>query len=104
MPMLKSRKTIQLRMSAALYSRAQHVVEEEDEISSFNDFAVKAIKQELRRLEEAKIDAAFARMGQNEKYLRTTERVSKQFAKNDRETLKIAEGKSYQSDLATKSR
>ena len=80
-------------MSAALYSRAKIVVEEEAEVSSFNDFAVKAIKQALRRIEEARIDAAFARMGQSEKYLRTTQEVSNNFAKSDWETLKISEGK-----------
>ena len=93
MPAVKNKKTIQLRMSAALYSRAQHVVEEEDEISSFNDFAVRAIKEELRRREEARIDAAFARMGRNEKYLRTTEKLSGDFAESDWETLRISEGK-----------
>jgi hypothetical protein len=88
-----TKKTVQLRMSAALYTRARHVVQEEEEISSFNDFAVKAIKQALRKIDEARIDAAFARLGQDEKYMRTTEKLSKSFAKNDWETLKISEGK-----------
>lgn len=87
------KKTVPIRMSAALYSRAQHVVEEIEEVSSFNDFAVKAIKEQLRRIEEAKIDAAFSRMGRDAKYLRTTGKVSKDFSKSDWETFKISEGK-----------
>ena len=87
------KKTIPLRMSSALYARARHVVDEIEEVASFNDFAVKAIKQELRRIEEAKIDAAFSRMGRDEKYLRTTEKVSKKFAKSDWETFNISKGK-----------
>jgi hypothetical protein len=88
-----TKKKIQLRLSAALYSRAQHVVDEEEEISSFNDFAIRAIKQELRRRDEARIDAAFARMGQDEKYLRATQAVSEDFANSDWETFKVSEGK-----------
>ena len=82
-----ARKTIQLRMPATLYSRARQALIEIEDVSSFNDFAVKAIKEELRRLEEARIDAAFSQMGKDEKYLRTTADVSRDFVENDRETL-----------------
>jgi hypothetical protein len=82
-----ARKTIQLRMSADLYSQARQALAEIENVSSFNDFAVKAIKEELRRLEEARIDAAFSQMGKDEKYLRTTADISRDFVENDRETL-----------------
>ena len=91
MPLHK--KTIQLRMSSSLYSQARAVIEETQEVGSFNDFAVNAIKEEVKRAREAKIDAAFARMGKDEKYLRTTAQVSGDFAKSDMETLKISEEK-----------
>jgi len=82
-----ARKTIQLRMSASLYSQARQALAEIEDVSSFNDFAVKAIKEELRRIEEARIDAAFSQMGKDEKYLRTTADISRDFVENDRETL-----------------
>jgi hypothetical protein len=82
-----ARKTIQLRMSADLYSQARQALAEIEDVSSFNDFAVRAIKEELRRLEEARIDAAFSQMGKDEKYLRTTADVSRDFVMNDKETL-----------------
>jgi hypothetical protein len=82
-----ARKTIQLRMPANLYSQARQALAEIEDISSFNDFAVKAIKEELRRLEEARVDAAFSQMGTDEKYLRTTADISRDFAENDKETL-----------------
>jgi len=82
-----ARKTIQLRMSAALYSQARQALAEIDDVSSFNDFAVKAIKDELRRIEEARIDAAFSQMGKDEKYLRATADISRDFVENDRQTL-----------------
>jgi hypothetical protein len=82
-----ARKTIQLRMPTALYSRARQALTEIEDVASFNDFAVRAIKEELRRLEEARIDASFSRMGKDEKYLRTTADISRDFAANDSETL-----------------
>jgi hypothetical protein len=85
MPLRK--KTVQLRMSAALYTQARQAVDENDEASSFNDFAVRAIKEKMRRIEEAKIDAAFARMGQDAKYLKATADVFRDFAENDWDTL-----------------
>jgi hypothetical protein len=84
------KKTVQLRLSAALYSKARQAVDEIDEVSSFNDFAVSAIQESLKRLEEAKIDAAFSRMGKDEKYLRVTADVSRDFSDNDGETLGIS--------------
>lgn len=91
MPVLK--KTIQVRLSAALYSRAQHAIAEADDVSSFNDLAVKAIKEELKRIEEARIDAAFSRMAKDEKYLRASAQVSDDFVTSDWETFKTSEGK-----------
>jgi len=87
MPLRK--KTVQLRMSAALYTEARHAVDEADDLTSFNDFAVRAIKEKMRRMEEARIDAAFARMGQNEKYLKATAKVFDDFASNDWDTLNM---------------
>lgn len=87
MPLRK--KTVQLRMSAALYTQARQAVDETEEVSSFNEFAVRAIKEKMRRLEEARIDQAFARMGRDEKYLKATAQVFDDFASNDWETLNM---------------
>jgi len=85
-----SKKTIQLRMSAALYTEARHMVEQIEE-ASFNEFAIDAIREKMRRVEELRIDEAFGRMGRDEKYLRTTADVSGEFATSDRETLKMSQ-------------
>jgi hypothetical protein len=74
-------------MPATLYSRARQALTEIEDVASFNDFAVKAIKEELRRIEEARIDAAFSQMGRDEKYLRTTADISRDFVENDIATL-----------------
>lgn len=87
------KKTIQLRMSAALYTQARQVVDEIEEVSSFNEFAVRAIKEKMRRIEEARIDQAFARMGRDQKYLKATAQVFDDFASNDRETLNMDQEK-----------
>jgi hypothetical protein len=86
------KKKIQIRMPAALYSQARMAVDEGlEEIPSINDFVVKAVKEKLRRIREAKIDAAFSRMGSDEKYLRATAEVSRDFADSDWEAFKVSE-------------
>lgn len=87
------KKTVQLRMSAALYTQARHVADEIEEISSFNDFAVRAIKEKMRRIEEARIDRAFSRMGQDPQYLKATAEVFRDFADNDWDTLNMSQEK-----------
>jgi len=87
------KKTVQLRMPAALYTQARHVVDELEEVGSFNEFAVRAIKEKMRRIEEAKIDEAFARMGQDPKYVKATADVFRDFADNDRDTLNMSREK-----------
>jgi hypothetical protein len=87
------KKTVQLRMPAALYTQARHVVDELEEVGSFNEFAVRAIKEKVRRIEEAKIDEAFARMGQDPKYVKATADVFRDFADNDRDTLNMSREK-----------
>lgn len=76
-------------MPAALYAQARQAVDETEDVGSFNEFAVRAIKEKMRRIEEARIDQAFARMGQDEKYLKATAKVFDDFASNDWDTLNM---------------
>ena len=87
MPTVEKKK-IQIRISVPLYSQARMAIEEGmEEAASFNDFVVAAVKEKLRRIQEAQIDEAFARMGSDKKYLQATETVSREFADNDLDTL-----------------
>ncbi len=88
-----AKKKVQLRISAPLYCQARMAVDEGvEEITSFNDFVVKAVKEKLNRIREARIDAAFSEMGTDKKYLKTTAEVSRDFAKSDWQTFKVSEG------------
>ncbi len=92
--MAPQRKTLQVRMPAPLYRHAKQVVDEEiEEISSVNEFIVRAIQEKLKRINEAKIDAAFSGMGTDEKYLRTTGQISHEFATSDWQAFKVSEEK-----------
>jgi hypothetical protein len=88
-----TKKTVQLRMSASLYSQARAVMEEIEQVHSFNDFAVNAIKEEIKRAKEARIDAAFSMMATDAKYRETTARISQDFEYSDWDALQIGEGK-----------
>jgi|HubBroStandDraft_6_1064221.scaffolds.fasta_scaffold00200_15 hypothetical protein len=46
-------------------------------------------KEKSNRDNDARIDAAFSRMGKDEQYLRTTADVLRDFMENDRETLEV---------------
>ena len=83
-----AKKKIQLRISKSLYCQARMAVDEGiEEIPSFNDFVVRAVKEKLRLIDEAKIDAAFMRMGSDKKYLAATRSVFDDFENSDWETL-----------------
>lgn len=87
-----AKKKIQLRISEPLYRRARTAVDQGiEEIPSFNDFVVKAVKEKLRRIEEARIDAAFMRMGSDKKYLAATKSVFDDFSDSDWNTLNMSE-------------
>lgn len=90
---MTTKKKIQLRMSAALYSQARAVMDEFEDVNSFNDFAINAIKEEIKRAKEARIDAAFSMMGSDSKYRHTTAQISRDFEHSDWDALRIAEGK-----------
>lgn len=92
--MAPQRKTLQVRMPAPLYRHAKQAVDEEiEEISSVNEFIVRAIQEKLKRINEAKIDAAFSGMGADAKYLRTTGNISREFAGSDWQAFKASAGK-----------
>jgi hypothetical protein len=87
------RKTLQVRLAAPLYDQTKRAVDARaDEFPSVNEFVVRAVMEKLRRLEEQAIDAAFSRMGTDDKYLRATADISRDFARSDWEAFKISEG------------
>ena len=81
-------------MPAPLYRHAKQAVDDEiEEISSVNEFIVRAVREKLKRINEAKIDAAFSGMGADAKYLRTTGQISREFASSDWQAFKASEKK-----------
>src|SRR5580700_52607 len=86
---LAARKQYQnttVRLPRQVYERAKTVVIR-SQASSFNEFVVQAIEEKVRRLTEAEIDAAFAQMGLDSDYQRTSIALASEFAKSDWEAL-----------------
>jgi len=50
-------------------------------------------KEKSNRDGDARVDAAFSRMGKDERYLRTAADVLRDFVESDRETLEVSEPK-----------
>lgn len=60
---------------------------------SRNELSAAALRRELRALERAAIDAAFAAMAEDEEAQREAERIAEEFADSDWEVLHIAEAR-----------
>jgi hypothetical protein len=75
-----------VRLPRHVYELAKTVVIR-SQAASFNEFVVQAIEEKVRRLTEAEIDAAFAQMGLDSDYQRTSIALASEFAKSDWEAL-----------------
>lgn len=59
---------------------------------SRNRLIVQAVEAYLKQLEEARIDAQFAEMEHDERYIKEQLRLAQEFERSDWEALKLAEG------------
>lgn len=78
-----------VRLPKQVYERAKTAIVR-SQASSFNEFVVQAIEEKVRRLTEAEIDAAFARMADDPDYQRDSIALARAFERSDWEALEPA--------------
>lgn len=88
-------QTTTVRLPRRLYEQARHALEKgQTQASSLNDLLVQSLEERLQRLHRELIDRQFELMKNDRQYQRESEVIDRQFASNDRETLRAAgEGK-----------
>jgi hypothetical protein len=84
-------QTTTVRMPKKIYEAAKNVVEMREEVSSVNEFIVEAVKDKLREISEADIDAAFAEMANDPDYQRDAIAMANEFAKSDWEAFQVGQ-------------
>jgi hypothetical protein len=87
-------QTTTVRLPRRLYEEARRALEKGDtEASSLNDLLVQSLEERLKRVRRDFIDAEFTQMKNDTHYHRESAVMARQFASNDRETLRSAEKK-----------
>ena len=87
-----SLQTTTVRLPRQLYEQARDVLGTgTTEATSLNELLVEALRQKLRELRRAQIDAGFAEMKNDAQYRRESDILEDEFATNDRETLRLPE-------------
>ncbi len=88
-------QTTTVRLPRRLYEEARRALEHGDtEASSLNDLLVQSLEERLNRLHRELIDREFAQMKDDKQFHRESEVIARQFASNDRDTLRaIGRGK-----------
>ena len=82
-----------VRLPRGLYERAREVVEKGwTEAGSLNELLVESLDNRLKEVFRAKVDAEFEDMKNDAQYRRESDVLARQFATNDRDTLR-SEGK-----------
>jgi hypothetical protein len=84
-------QTTTVRMPKMVYEQAKSAVEMREEVSSVNEFIVEAVKDKLREISEADIDAAFAQMANDPAYQRDSVALAKEFEKSDWEAFQVGQ-------------
>lgn len=85
-------QTTTVRLPRRLYEKAREVVEKGwTEASSFNELLVESLDNRLKELRRAQIDAEFDQMKNDVQYDHEASIIARQFATNDRDTLRSAE-------------
>ena len=85
----KQYQSTTVRLPEHVYRQAKDCVEKRSE--SLNEFFVKAVKDRLKALREAAIDAAFAGMKEDEEYQRDAVALTRQFAASDWDAFRLTE-------------
>lgn len=91
MPAHKKYQSTTIRMPARLYEEARRVVQTRQDLSSFNELVVEAVKEKLQTLAEQDIDAAFAGMATDPDYQRDAVSMAREFAHSDWSAFKATE-------------
>jgi hypothetical protein len=95
MPATASKSQLQtttVRLPRRLYESAREVLEEGwTEASSFNELLVESLENRLKELRRARIDSEFGEMKNDAFHRRESATMARQFATNDRDTLRSAE-------------
>jgi len=88
-------QTTTVRLPRRLYEEARRALEHGDaEAGSLNDLLVQSLEERLKRLHRELIDREFARMKDDKQFRRESEVIARQFASNDRDTVRAtARGK-----------
>jgi len=85
-------QTTTVRLPRRLYEEARHALENgETDAGSLNDLLVQSLEAWLQRARREWIDREFAQMKNDPQYQHESAAVARQFASNDRETLRSAE-------------
>lgn len=82
-----------VRFPISLYNEAKAVVANGTDLAadSLNDLVVDSVRERLCRLREARLDAEFARMRNDERYQEHAKRVASEFERSDWDALKTVE-------------
>lgn len=83
--------TASIRMPKGLYEQARHAVRVLEDVDSFNEFVVDALRDKLRELREAEIDASVQELANDEAYQRESEIIEKQFRAADLRAANMTE-------------
>jgi hypothetical protein len=87
-----SLQTTTVRLPKRLYEEARRALEKgEMGASSMNDLLVQSLEERLQRARREIIDREFEGMKGDEKYQRESALIAKQFAANDRATLRTVD-------------
>lgn len=80
-----------VRLPRRLYEEARRALEKgETDANSLNDLLVQSLEERLQRVRREFIDREFAKMKNDAQYEAESAVMAKQFASNDRETLRSA--------------
>src|SRR5689334_19056026 len=81
-----------VRLPRGLYEQAMRALENGETMArSLNELLVYSLGEKLQQIERAAIDEEFAAMLHDEKHQRESEKLTRQFASNDAETLRSRE-------------
>lgn len=83
--------TASIRMPKCLYEQARHVVRVREDVDSFNEFVLDALRDKLRELREEEIDASVQQLANDEAYQRESEIIEKQFRTADLRAANLTE-------------
>jgi hypothetical protein len=84
-------QTTTVRMPKVVYEEAKTIVQRREEVSSVNEFIVEAVKDKLREISEAEIDAAFVLMASDPDYTRDAIAMTREFEKSDWDAFQVGQ-------------